>query len=80
MEVLNLMKLKNLREIFLTNIVDEEIIEIIDFLGPHKVMVSHLSSEDGKENTNRSLIKKNLPFSQLGPAIYQDWYFIQGPF
>jgi transcriptional regulatory protein LevR len=43
MEVLNLMKLINLREIFLKNIVDEEIIEIIDFLGPHKVMVSHLS-------------------------------------
>ena len=66
MEVLNLMKLRNLREIFLKKHCGW--VEIIDFLSPHKVMVSHLSSEDGKENTNRSLIKKNLPFSPTRPG------------
>jgi len=53
MEVFNLIKIKNLREVFLKNIVDE-IIEIIDSLGPHKVMLPHLSFIRKMEKTTQA--------------------------
>ena len=60
---------------------DEEIIEIIDFLGPHKVMVSSIFHQKMEKKTQTDhRLRRTYLSAQLGPAIYQDWYFIQGPF
>ena len=59
---------------------DEEIIEIIDFLGPHKVMVSSIFHQKMEKKTQTDHRLRTYLSAQLGHAIYQDWYFIQGPF
>ena len=70
MEVFNLIKIKNLREVFLKNIVDE-IIEIIDSLGPHKVMLPHLSFIRKMEKRTQAdhWLRRTYLSAQLGPAI-----------